>query len=149
MDIKLECFIQSQVMTPEIAEQMTNPFVTVNLPTETVVTEPTFVVPRQTRAYRTDLYIVDGNVVNYRQLHELRGPEFKGTIHERGVYLIEVWDNVGDCGQVSWTMLGWKFIETNVLDEQTDLKERTYIIEPTNEDRDAWHAARRKALDNA
>ena len=146
MDIKLERFIPAQGMTPEIAEQMTNPFVKVDLPTETVVTTPTFVVPRQARAYKTDLYVVDGNVVNYNQLHALRGPQFRGTAYERGVYLIEVWEDTGDDGHVSWTMLGWKFLETNVLDEQTDPKERMFVIEPTNEDLDAWNAARRKAL---
>jgi len=140
MDIKLNRLITTQALTPEVAACMRHRFIPINLPTEVVVAEPRYVVPRQARAFRTNFFVVDGNVVLYHELCELRGADFKGTTYERNVYLIEVWEDFGDDGHVSWCLIGWKFIESNDLDHASD---RFTIVRATNEDYDVYITALR------
>jgi len=88
----------------------------VPLPTEVVVTEAKVVVPRMARVYQPDLYLVDGEAVDYQELVRLRGSDFHGTAHEESVLLWEVHQDNGDDGHWDYRHEGWVYLPTSALD---------------------------------
>lgn len=78
------------------------------VPTETVVYEARMVVPLMARAFRTDLYLLNGSVVPYNQVS--RRPGFRGTAYETLIVMVEVWADAGEDGHTDWEHVGWRFV---------------------------------------
>jgi hypothetical protein len=85
------------------------------LPTELVVTQPGFIVPRLARVYFTDLYLYEDSVVTYRELQQQKGAAFHGTAYEVGVFLWEVFEDYGDDGHTDYRLMGWVLLPSTAL----------------------------------
>lgn len=86
---------------------------TIYLPTEVVVHVPQTVVPKTARVYKTPWYVQGSILINYHE-EWLRQPAPIRREMQRNpnndVYLIEVWDNVGDDGHVLFAQQGWRLV---------------------------------------
>ncbi len=77
------------------------------VPSEVVIDKPQFVVPKVRRQYKTNLYLLEGKVVDYDTLKNT--PGFKGTHYHAEVVLQEVWENWGDDGHTDYKLVGYRF----------------------------------------
>lgn len=79
------------------------------LPTENVLRHPGDIPTiKQGKYYETDWFIKDGELVHLHQLQQ--HPTFRGTGYETHIYLIEVWEDLGDDGHVSFQHIGYTFV---------------------------------------
>jgi len=83
------------------------------LPSEFVIEEPCVVAPAIARAYRTDFYVLDGEIVSCDVLQKISG--FRGTIQYKNVYLLELWSNQGDDGHVDYCFEGYAFVTSDYI----------------------------------
>ena len=91
-----------------------NKFQQVSLPTEFVVSQAQFVVPKMARIYKTDIYYYKGVIYCYKDLREkiiLDEGDFKGTSnHEtKEIFMFEQWDDSGDDGHTDTYLVGYRF----------------------------------------
>lgn len=79
------------------------------VPVEIVITEPAIVSGKQARAYRTDYYIhpKTGEAVTLVELRKL--PDFNGTSNYEGLYLMELWGDLGSDGHIEYYLSFYKF----------------------------------------
>ncbi|GAF68910.1 unnamed protein product, partial [marine sediment metagenome] len=92
---------------------LTRTFSTHDVPTETVVRSPGFVVPTQSRAYATDLYAVRGLVLDHSTLRQL--PRWRSGYGYARIVLVEVWTDHGDDGHIAYCHVGWRFVPETAL----------------------------------
>lgn len=93
------------------------------LPTECVVTEPKIVMPQIARAFRTDLYLYENEIVDYNTLRNKVGiDKFKGSGYYESVILLEVWEDSGDDGHTGFTLKGFVFVKESNLKESLKTK---------------------------
>jgi hypothetical protein len=78
------------------------------IPTEYIIKNATFAVPKMGRCYEVDLYERGGKLLSYDDLSKL--DDFNGTSHEKPVYLCEVFRDNGYDGHVIHELIGWVLI---------------------------------------
>lgn len=96
--------LERMVKMPSVGFGAPNEF---PLPTEVVVTSDQFVSCRKGRYWEVDLYVRDGELLDYDEL-KMRS-DFKGTVHEVQVRLYELWTNLGDDGHCEYCLMGYVF----------------------------------------
>ena len=65
------------------------------------------------RIYATDLYQIEGKVINYDELRRLRGKAFAGTMLEDELVLVEVFGDCGEDGHVKYVLKGVALMSKN------------------------------------
>ena len=92
------------------------------VPTEFVVTEgySRIVSPNQARAFKTELFYYNDEVMTYNQLRQL--PGFSGSSHYSELFLFEYWEDEGSDGHVAFTHRG--YILTHEIKEFNKYPER-------------------------
>lgn len=58
------------------------------------------------RIYTTSLFQVNNEVVTYDEMRSLRGSEFKGTVFEDQLVLVEVFEDEGKDGHIDYVLKG-------------------------------------------
>ena len=88
----------------------------ISIPEHHLVTKPGLYAPRQARVFRTGVYMVDGEIVNYDFLRKL--PDFHGTSNYDSIVLVEVYEDRGMDGWTDYRFIGYRAVETSkfVLD---------------------------------
>lgn len=86
-----------------------------DVPTEVVVTKARTVEPVKARVYRVRLYLRHGRAMDFHEMRQDGNPRFRGTVYEREVVMVEVWDDKGDDGHVKYYHLGWRFVPHDTL----------------------------------
>jgi hypothetical protein len=93
------------------------------LMTELRVRKPETVRPDRARVFETELYLFDGEVVDYNGLRdrcEKRRPHkrFAGTSEHESVVLVEVYADHGDDGHIRNELIGYRFVGEKALEDR-------------------------------
>ncbi len=78
------------------------------VPHEVVVYHPAQITPLQARIYRTNTWLVNGKIIDYKELAKTEG--FRGTSHHEEILLVEVWMDNGDDGHVCFSLRGHRAV---------------------------------------
>lgn len=111
--MKVGYFYNAKEFDPAWSKFLWHPFVQYDVPTETLVLTPRYVVPVQARAFRTNRYLLRGEVVDYEVLR--KEPEFHGSYQYREIWMAEVWTDKGSDGHIHYTLVGFRFVPEDVL----------------------------------
>lgn len=76
------------------------------VPYETIMTGETQRHTFYGRIYTTSLFQVNNEVVTYDEMRSLRGNEFKGTVFEDQLVLVEVFEDEGEDGHIDYVLKG-------------------------------------------
>jgi hypothetical protein len=99
------------------------------VPTEMVIREPGVVAPKMARIYRTNLYLFDGDVVDYEGLVAAvtaKGMKFAGTSKYQELLMSEVYENCGSDGHIDYQCVGVRFVMTT--DAESVLRDSSTVI---------------------
>ena len=89
----------------EILKYCRQPRVVFPLPTQIHIAEPRMCIPRYGRAFRTDLWLREGEVIPFHKLQLL--PDFTNTNDARytAVYMVELYENYADDGHIDMALV--------------------------------------------
>ena len=76
------------------------------VPYETIMTGGTQQHTFYGRIYTTSLFQVNNEVVTYDEMRSLRGSEFKGTVFEDQLVLVEIFEDEGQDGHINYVLKG-------------------------------------------
>jgi hypothetical protein len=84
------------------------------LPTEVVVSQAQFIIPKMARVYKTHMFCYCGKVYCYSDLHEkvvLEEGDFKGTDNHgiKEIFMFEQWESSGEDGHTETYLMGYRF----------------------------------------
>jgi len=108
MTLKLNKIYKLDELNLEWCEFWDCPPYTYDLPTQVVVAEPRIVTPKQARAFLTNRYVHDGEIVDYDTLITIH--DSKGSDEFDRVFMVEVWVDGGSDGDIIYRLYGWQFV---------------------------------------
>lgn len=93
------------------------------LPTETVMTEPGFVVPKVARTFGTRYHEYEGKFLSADEVQRrvvATGQDYRGSAYYPEVILVEVWEDYGDDGHTEYMHYGYRFVLESELKKADD-----------------------------
>lgn len=87
------------------------------IPTQIVIKDVDSYVPIQARYWEIDRWLYEGQIVTYEFLQKL--PNFRGYGNYTQLYIIELWEDVGDDGHIEQRLAGYALTD----DTETIIKE--------------------------
>lgn len=95
-----------------------------SVPSEVYIDSPQVCIPIQARAWNTDLYTYEGKILNSNQLAKL--PGFRGVSNYPNIILLEVWEDQGCDGHLSYRHTGYIFMDCIYLSDKKYLGDKKY-----------------------
>lgn len=82
------------------------------------------ILPPTGRIYETQLYSKEGKIIPYEELY--KRADFKGTMYESNIVIVEVWDDYGDDGHIKFQLQGYAVL-TDKSPDYRDLLDGTFF----------------------
>jgi len=81
-------------------------------------------IPLTGRIYETQFYFKEGKIIPYEELH--KRVDFRGTMYESNIVIIEVWNDYGDDGHIKFQLQGYAVL-TDKSPDYNDLLDGTFF----------------------